>query len=205
MGNEITQPAGNYYDKYRTKNPIARWLMQGFFSNFDALAKWARTETVDAIEIGCGEGELSIRLARAGMRVMGCDIASEAVEEARVRAAGLDVPFFECSVEQAAEQFRPAGLVVCCEVLEHLDDPVSALAVLDSLSTRYVLVSVPREPLWRVLNVLRLRYIPALGNTPGHVQHWSRRSFTDLLSSQFDIVAIKSPLPWTMVLCRVRR
>ena len=67
MGNEITQPAGNYYDKYRTKNPIARWLMQGFLSNFDALAKRARAETVDAIEIGCGEGELSIRLARSSM------------------------------------------------------------------------------------------------------------------------------------------
>ena len=39
------------------------------------------------------------------------------------------------------------------------------------------------------------------GNTPGHVNHWTKRGFLRLLSScgfQTDIV--KSPLPWTMVL-----
>jgi SAM-dependent methyltransferase len=202
----VIQPAGNFYDKYRTRNPVARWLMSGFLKAFDgtiALTQGCKR----AIEIGCGEGELSIRLARAGIAVEGCDIAPEAVTEARARAqaAGLEIPFVECAIQDAAGRFAPAELVVCCEVLEHLDDPHAALDILHSLSTRYVLVSVPREPLWRVLNLARMRYITDLGNTPGHVKHWSRRRFVQMLTTRFDIVTVKSPLPWTMVLCRVRR
>ena len=39
----------------------------------------------------------------------------------------------------------------------------------------HLLVSVPREPLWRALNVARGAYLRELGNTPGHVNHWSKR------------------------------
>lgn len=203
---ETVQPAGNFYDKYRTRNPIARWLMSGFLGAFDALANEA-SGVGSALEIGCGEGELSMRLARKGVHVRGCDIAGEVVEEARLRAraAGLEIPFEECSVEQALGRYEQAELVVCCEVLEHLEDPRAALEILEKLSRQYVLVSVPREPLWRVLNMVRLRYLGKMGNTPGHVQHWSRRAFLEMLRTRFEIVAVRSPLPWTMALCRVRR
>lgn len=198
------QPAGNFYDKYRTRNPLARALMTGFLGAFDALA--ARAGPGSALEIGCGEGELSMRLARAGRTVQACDIAPAAVAEARIRvaAAGLDVRVDCCAVEAVRDRYAPRDLVVCCEVLEHLDDPAGALRTLAALSRRHVLVSVPREPLWRVLNMARGRYWPALGNTPGHVQHWSRRSFVALLSSTFDVQEVRAPLPWTMALCRVR-
>jgi 2-polyprenyl-3-methyl-5-hydroxy-6-metoxy-1,4-benzoquinol methylase len=160
-----------------------------------------------AIEIGCGEGELSIRLARKGVSVSACDIASEAIDEARERAtrAGVDVRFEACGIDESPQRLGTALLVVCCEVLEHLEDTASALDTLARLSTGFVLVSVPREPLWRVLNMARLRYLGKLGNTPGHIQHWSRHAFVDMLSRRFEIVAVRSPLPWTMVLCRVPR
>jgi 2-polyprenyl-3-methyl-5-hydroxy-6-metoxy-1,4-benzoquinol methylase len=199
------QPAGNFYDKYRTTNPIARWLMSGFLHAFDSLVSQA-TGSARALEIGCGEGELAIRIVRAGLAAEGCDIASEAVDEARRRAgaAGLEIAFLRCSIDEAPKHYAPVDLVVCCEVLEHLTDPERALDILARLSARYVLVSVPREPLWRALNLARLRYVTALGNTPGHVQHWSRRQFLRLLKSKFDVVAVRSPLPWTLALCRVR-
>ncbi|WP_266158279.1 class I SAM-dependent methyltransferase [Dyella silvatica] len=202
----VIQPAGNFYDKYRTRNPVARWLMSGFLKAFDNATAVTQGST-RAIEIGCGEGELSMRLARAGIAVEACDIAPEAIAEATIRAkaAGLDIPFIECAIEDVAGRFAPAELVICCEVLEHLEDPHAALEVLNRLSTRYVLVSVPREPLWRMLNLVRMRYIAELGNTPGHVKHWSRRRFVQMLATRFDIVSVQSPLPWTMVLCRVRR
>jgi len=206
MSQARIQPAGNFYDKYRTRNPIARLLMSGFLRAFDELRAMAAGEGT-ALEIGCGEGELSMRIARDGVDVKGCDIAPEAIGEARLRAAsaGLDIPFSVCDIAAARANFAPAGLVVCCEVMEHLDDPEAALEVLDGLSTRYVLVSVPREPIWRLLNLARLRYIGSLGNTPGHVQHWSARAFLQLLGTRLDVVAVRTPLPWTMALCRVRR
>ena len=206
MTDPIVQPAGNYYDKYGSSNPIARRLMAGFLAAFDASVHYLGKPS-RALEIGCGEGELSIRLARAGWRVEGCDIAPEAIEEARrrARAAGVDVGFSVEPIQSAVDRFAPAPLVVCCEVLEHLQDTDGALDALASLSSAYVLVSVPREPLWRVLNVARLKYWGDLGNTPGHVQHWSRRAFLARLESRFDLVDVRTPLPWTMALCRVRR
>ena len=42
-----------------------------------------------------------------------------------------------------------------------------------------------------------------LGNTPGHVNHWSKRAFVDLLSRYGTVEEARSPFPWTMVLVRL--
>lgn len=197
----VAQPAGNYYDKYRTRNPIARALMHGFLGAFDRLSKIAPVDS--ALEIGCGEGELSIRLARRGLSVRACDIAPEVVDEARQRAAAAEVEIsFEAKPIQDMAGSQGAPLVVCCEVLEHLDDPNAGLDILAQLASPWLLCSVPREPVWRVLNMARGKYWSELGNTPGHVNHWSRSGFLTFLKRRFDVVEVASPLPWTMALCR---
>jgi 2-polyprenyl-3-methyl-5-hydroxy-6-metoxy-1,4-benzoquinol methylase len=198
------QPAGNYYDKYRTSNPIARRLMQGFLDAFDGLV--AEVPVSAALEIGCGEGELSIRLARRGFSVRGCDISTEIVEEARSRArdAHVEAEFWTQSIETIDRVAEAVPLVVCCEVLEHLDDPAYGVDVLAGLAQPYLLASVPREPLWRALNLARGKYVGALGNTPGHVNHWSLGGFLRLLGRRFDVIESRTPLPWTMALCRRR-
>jgi len=61
---------------------------------------------------------------------------------------------------------------------------------------------VPREPIWRALNLARGKYVRDLGNTPGHLGHWSRRGFLELLGGRLEVVAVRTPLPWTMALCR---
>lgn len=201
----IEQPAGNYYDKYNTANPIARRLMQGFLSSFvELVAKVGKAG--EALEVGCGEGELSMRMSRAGWRVRGCDIAEEAVEEARRRIAlaQLDIPVQVADIRDVGSLYDPVDLVVCCEVLEHLERPEEAFRTLLSLSRGHVLVSVPREPIWRVMNMARGSYWKDLGNTPGHVQHWSKAGFVAMLSRYADVVEVRSPLPWTLALCRAR-
>jgi hypothetical protein len=50
----------------------------------------------------------------------------------------------------------------------------------------------------------RGKYFGTLGNTPGHIQHWSKNAFCALVSEYVDVVAVRSPLPWTMVLGRRR-
>ncbi|WP_208789123.1 class I SAM-dependent methyltransferase [Xanthomonas cissicola] len=199
------QPAGNYYDKYNTVNPIARRLMRGFLSSFGELVALAGTPS-EALEVGCGEGELSMRMDAAGWRVQACDIAEDAVQEARrrINAARLNIPVKRADVRDIGGCYRPVDLVVCCEVLEHLDSPEQALQTLLALSRRYVLVSVPREPIWRMLNVMRGSYWTDLGNTPGHIQHWSRREFLAMLSDHAEVVHVRNPLPWTIALCRAR-
>jgi 2-polyprenyl-3-methyl-5-hydroxy-6-metoxy-1,4-benzoquinol methylase len=194
---------GNVYDKYGTSNPISRRLVAGFMSDLDELVD--RTGAREAHEVGCGEGELSIRLARRGIRVRGTDAFPQVLEEARRRAAaaGVEIDFETAPVEELGPDQDAADLVVCCEVLEHLEDPAEALEVLAGLARPWLIASVPREPLWRALNLARLSYVGALGNTPGHLNHWSKSGFDRFLSERFEVVELRSPIPWTMALCRV--
>src|SRR5207237_3875139 len=94
-------------------------------------------------------------------------------------------------------------LACAVEVLEHVPDPEHTVREMVRCARSHVLVSVPREPLWRMLNMARGAYWPALGNTPGHLHHWSRRSFVRFLSSHGEVAEVRSPFPWTMLLVRL--
>ncbi len=200
------QPAGNYYDKYNTHNPVARALMDGFMKSFDELVELSGAPAT-SFEVGCGEGELSIRLARCGMRAVGMDIAAEAIDEARkrIQAAGVNVPVSVGSIYELDAAANRSDLVVCCEVLEHLEDVEAAIDVLHALTGKRLIASVPREPIWRAMNMVRGKYWTDLGNTPGHVQHWSTARFLDVLRRRFNVVEFRTPLPWTMALCAPKR
>ena len=47
---------------------------------------------------------------------------------------------------------------------------------------------------------MRIQYITMLGNTPGHIQHWSQRQIAELVSEQCNIIKIHTPLPWMKIL-----
>jgi 2-polyprenyl-3-methyl-5-hydroxy-6-metoxy-1,4-benzoquinol methylase len=198
----VPDPGGNVYDKYATRNPIERRLVDGFLGELDALIE--RTGAREAHEVGCGEGELAMRLAARGITVRGSDVSAEVIAEARERAnaARLEVPFKAASITDLEPGADDAELIVCCEVLEHLEDPARGLAILQSLARPWLIVSVPREPLWRALNLARLSYVGALGNTPGHLNHWSKGAFLEFLAGSVEVVEVRNPLPWTMALCR---
>jgi 2-polyprenyl-3-methyl-5-hydroxy-6-metoxy-1,4-benzoquinol methylase len=198
------EAGGNVYDKYGTSNPVARRLMAGFMAQLDELVE--RTGAKTAHEVGCGEGELAIRLAQSGIAMRGTDAFSQVLEEAhrRAAAAGVEIDFEAMPVEDLDPARHSAELIVCCEVLEHLEDPERALDVLAALARPWLIASVPREPLWRALNLARLSYVTQLGNTPGHLNHWSKGDFVRFLSRRFEVVAVESPTPWTMALCRVQ-
>jgi len=201
---DTAEAGGNVYDKYGTSNPIARRLVAGFMAELDELVD--RTDAREAHEVGCGEGELAIRLARKGLRMRGSDAFPQVLEEARRRAAAADVEVeFEATpVEELVPDRHGAELIVCCEVLEHLDDPDRALEVLAGLARPWLIASVPREPLWRALNLARFSYVGNLGNTPGHLSHWSKRGFVRFLTSRFEVLELRTPMPWTIALCRVQ-
>jgi 2-polyprenyl-3-methyl-5-hydroxy-6-metoxy-1,4-benzoquinol methylase len=176
--------------------------VRGFCDELERLA--IGTGAGEVHEVGCGEGELLLRLAKLGLRARGSDVSEGVIDEARRRAAGagLDVSFGVASIDALDPGEDAAELILCCEVLEHLDDPSAALEIVARLASPWAIVSVPREPLWRALNLGRLKYVRDLGNTPGHLHHWSRRSFLDFLAARLNVVAVRSPLPWTMALCR---
>ena len=96
-------------------------------------------------------------------------------------------------------------LVVCSEVLEHLEDPEQALKNIKELCNEngFILLSVPKEPIWRICNMARGKYWKDLGNTPGHIQHWTKRDFCRMVvNNGMKIISVKTPFPWTMVLAK---
>lgn len=191
---------GNVYDKYGTRNPIARALMRGFLRGVGELYATAAPQTV--LEVGCGEGRLADHLLRRyprPRRFAACDL-----EDAR--AADIDpmIDFERASIYELPYHDRAFDLVICCEVLEHLEEPRRGLAELARVSRRHVLLSTPWEPVWRLMNLARGRYLGSLGNTPGHLQHFSRRRLLGLAREHLEIRAVRRPLPWTVLLGAIR-
>ncbi len=190
---------GNVYDKYTSKNPVARYLFSNFLKNVIEMVKW--TECSDIHEIGCGEGHLSAIISRIpNARVRASDFSSKIIKTATQTYPSIT--FQVRDIYNLDPVHDSACLILCCEVLEHLKDPEKVLNLVSKISKKYVLLSVPREPLWRAMNVTRWNYLKQRGNTPGHIQHWSKSSFLKMLNKYFEIIDIRTPLPWTVVLCK---
>jgi 2-polyprenyl-3-methyl-5-hydroxy-6-metoxy-1,4-benzoquinol methylase len=195
-------PTGNTYDKYGSSNPVVKRLMAGFHRAVDDF--WAKAAPSSVLDIGCGEGVLTLEWAeRLGDgRVVGIDL-----DDPKLRAewAARTRPNLEFRVEEATSlSFRDDefDMVAAIEVLEHVPDPEATVAEMARVARSRLLVSVPREPLWRALNMARGAYLRDLGNTPGHVNHWSKRAFVSLLSRYGTVEEARSPFPWTMALVR---
>jgi 2-polyprenyl-3-methyl-5-hydroxy-6-metoxy-1,4-benzoquinol methylase len=196
-------PTGNTFDKYGSRNPVVKRLMSGFHATLDEL--WRRAAPSSVLDVGCGEGVLTVQWAErlGGGRVVGIDL-----DDPKLRAEWTkrERPNLEFRAEEATrlsfadDEFDLAAAI---EVLEHVPEPEATLAEMARVARGHLLVSVPREPLWRGLNLARGAYWRELGNTPGHVNHWSKRGFVSLLSRYGAVEEARSPFPWTMLLVRV--
>lgn len=192
-------------EKYQSGNWIANRLVTGFLRSILATVKEAGNKEVH--EVGCGEGHILGVLASAGFSVRGCDISASSLEVARRESKrfNFDVLIEQKSIYELDSAVDAADTVLCCEVLEHLADPGQALLNLLSVTRKDLILSVPNEPVWHLLNMARGKYWNALGNTPGHFQHWTPRGFVEFVSAHADIVSVKKPLPWILVHCRPKR
>jgi SAM-dependent methyltransferase len=200
-GRQSPAIVGNVYDKYATSNPIARRLMQGFLRAVSELYLSVRPRRV--LEVGCGEGHLAqhlIGLPHCPETFHACDVSLQAL------APGLDarLTFSTADVYQLPFSDSSFDLIVCCEVLEHLMFPERALCEMRRVAASNLLVSTPREPLWRVLNLLRGKYWRDFGNTPGHVQHFNQLELRSMVGAHAEVCEVRAPLPWTIVMGRVR-
>ena len=197
-------PTGNTFDKYGSRNPVVRRLMAGFERGLSELFTRAAPDSV--LDVGCGEGVLTLEWAQAlGERpVVGLDLADPKLEAEWQRRTRPNLSFVTGRGEELAFADEAFDLVAAIETLEHVENPDQTLAEMVRVARRHLLVSVPREPLWRALNLARGAYVRDLGNTPGHVNHWSGRGFERWLSAHGEVVEVRTPFPWTMALVRVR-
>jgi 2-polyprenyl-3-methyl-5-hydroxy-6-metoxy-1,4-benzoquinol methylase len=188
--------------KHLTKNPVKRWLIDRFKRTVAAVVSEFICESI--LDVGCGEGFVTeaVVAAEPDARVTGVDLDADAVGAAKRRCPGaafevgdvLALPFADASFD----------LVLCCEVLEHVEDPSRALRELCRVSAGFVLVSVPHEPWFRIANFAGLDHLAAFGNAPGHINHWGARKFRRFVSEHLTETDMRLSFPWTIVVGRSR-
>jgi ubiquinone/menaquinone biosynthesis C-methylase UbiE len=149
------------------------------------------------LEIGVGEGHVMSRVRERfpGVPLVGVDLPDEALRD-EWREQDLACMFGDATTLPFPDD--SFDLVLAIEVLEHVPTPDAALAELSRVCSGTFVASVPFEPIWRAGNILRRRYVKQLGNTPGHVNHWTRWGFQKFVESRFHVQQVRSPLPWTM-------
>jgi ubiquinone/menaquinone biosynthesis C-methylase UbiE len=197
---------GNHTQKYTAKNPAIRWLTERWVANlervFTTLAADPKGVPAQALEVGCGEGVIADQLHRRFGEVVALDLPDAGL---RADWRGYAGPrFLHASALQLPFDDDRFDVVVAAEVLEHLPDPERGLAEMARVGRRHLVVSVPREPVFRGCNLVAGRYVRDLGNTPGHLNHWSKRGFVRFVGQVGQVREVSSPFPWTTVWATIR-
>jgi ubiquinone/menaquinone biosynthesis C-methylase UbiE len=188
----------NFTGKYEDNSFISRYLVNSYFKSVQKLIN--KTSDINLChEIGAGEGWSTMRLKQMVPKLTASEFVLKQVKQAQIN--NPDLTIFEESVYSLKYKGQSIDLIFLLEVLEHLDIPELALKEIHRVTNKYLILGVPREPLWRFLNICRFKYLRDFGNTPGHLNHWSKRGIVDLIEHEFGkVIAVESPLPWTIVL-----
>jgi ubiquinone/menaquinone biosynthesis C-methylase UbiE len=192
---------GNHTQKYTARNPAIRWLTERWVANLDQTFAQLGGDPGDrprqTLEVGCGEGVIAGRMHRRWGEVVALDLPDAGL---RADWRSYDGPrFLHASAHELPFTDDQFDVVVAAEVLEHLPDPTRGLQEMARVGRRHLVLSVPREPVFRSCNLVAGRYVRDLGNTPGHLNHWSKRGFVRFVSQVAEVRRVTSPFPWTTV------
>ncbi len=195
-------PDIRFQTKWLSRNPLVRHANRGFRDTLETLVRGCAPASI--LDAGCGEGINLLTLSSLDdWALEGIELTAESLAIARKALPGR-VQLRQGDVQQLPYDDDRFDLVLGTEVLEHVDDPSRALREMARVARRHLILSVPREPLWRMLNVLRGKYLRHLGNTDGHLNHWSGHGFRRFCAREVEVLEQRSPVPWTFLLCAPR-
>lgn len=194
----------NFRDKYIQINIISKFLLDNFFLSVRRLTLHLNIKGL--LEIGCGEGFSTVYLRNffPSIRFEASDVDCGLVHIAKARNSESEIIFKEESVYSLQRSNNAFDLVCALEVLEHLDVPRQALIEIHRVTNKYAVISVPWEPWWRAANMLRGKYLADFGNTPGHINHWSRKAFCKEIEPYFILLNSSISFPWMIFLLEKR-
>jgi len=194
-------PDTTNYQKHASKNPLQKFLIEKFYSTMFKIVKPTKPQKI--LDVGCGEGFTLVNLSRnkIGKTYEGVEYSNNSIRLAKKLYPGLNIK--KGDIYDLQYRDNSFDMVICTEVLEHLKDPQKALRELARVTSKYVLFSVPNEPIFTLANLMRGKYLKTLGNHPGHINHWTQHAFKKYLRKNgFKISTSKTPFPWTLVLAR---
>lgn len=87
------------------------------------------------LDVGCGPGEMAVRMAQKGHHVTGIDFSPGMLEEAekRARLSGVCIDFLGCDLKDIPRHFDAFDLLMCHCVMEYLDDPILAIKAMSEV------------------------------------------------------------------------
>ncbi len=111
----------------------------------DDILKTSLSGNGKVLDVGCGNGNISIYLGSLGYNVRGVDISEKAINNARNNNPYPHVKFDAVSAEQLSAEKSHYNAIICSEVLEHLDNPKQLLDTLYNLleDDGVLIVTVP--------------------------------------------------------------
>ena len=86
----------------------------------------------DVCECGCGTGNMTLRLARAGLRVTACDLSPDMlmIVQAKARKSGLRIPFIQQDMRRLALHRPVDAVLACCDAVNYLTSEADVKAFL---------------------------------------------------------------------------
>ena len=183
--------------KHTTQNPISKFFLDNFKSLLLEEVKRLKPESI--LDVGAGEGFTleMFRKHNVGKKLEGVEYMDDALSLAK--KLHPQVKIRKGTIYELPYKDDTFDVVICTEVLEHLEEPEKALKELKRVSRKYVILSVPNEPLFTIQRFLRGKNMLKLGDHPEHIQHWSSGAFEKFVKKYMVIKDIKTPLPWTMI------
>lgn len=186
--------------RYDTSSRLYQWHTRVFH---ERVLEWmASAAPGSVLDAGCGEGFATGYLAEhlPGARFEGVDVSEGAIAYAR-QHFGERVTYQVGSVYELPFDDNAFDLVLCSEVLEHLDRPDLAVRELARVARRHVLMTVPLEPYFDALN--RIGRSVGIGGDPGHVNFWTRDSWATFVGRHFSDVETDTKLIYNLALARL--
>ncbi len=189
------------FEKHNTKNPVGKLFLNNFLNT---VVKTIRPLNIDSVlDVGCGEGFTLARLQKEkiGKSYEGIERDGAAIELGNKLYPRLKIT--KGDIYKLPFKNNSFDLIVCTEVLEHLDNPRKAYKELIRVSKKYILLSVPNEPFFTIQRMARFQNILHLGAHPEHIQHWTVRGFSKFVKVRgVKLITRKFPIPWTMVVLK---
>jgi len=188
------------YKKHTAQNPVQKFLINNFLKTL--LKEAGKLKPQSILDVGCGEGFTlqKLRENKIGKELVGIDFSDRAIQIGKKLHPHISLnPGTIYHIPFKADSF---DLVICSEVLEHLEDPKKALLELQRVTKKNCIISVPHEPWFMLANLLRAKNISRWGNDIEHIQHWSKRGINETVKKYLNVTSIKNPFPWTLLVSK---
>lgn len=188
--------------KFETKNTVVRGLIGRFHQKIASVV--ADLEPKNILELGCGEGFLlnALRQRLRDIPMLGLDNSQVALGDGHKIFPDLKLELGDIyRIKQLDHQW---DVVIASEVLEHLERPADALRELGRTAGRFVVLSVPWEPWFRLGSLGRGKHLHRFGNHPEHINLWSQAAFRAFVATELKIVKVVGAFPWTIVVAKAK-